>query len=284
MHYVKVVTPLVLKRWVWPMIKCSHLTPKSIYSYIDDLVIANFLIDARFGCACFATYFNCHLIVWACWCIFYSFKDIHLLFWLFGSFFFRQVDGQECLRTFSSYLCFSCLKLYSCYITKFDQVRFEPLCVRSTRSPRFVTDLNFQIFFVCFGLTDSSISVIPRSLSRSRFLISVQLIWTFRLHRIAVTACSYSSRCHRVVPLGHTDRVRLYICTGQILEISPTSFARAQPALPPWVSGSSSSSPAASSRWSPSPSMEFYPAVAAIASLRRTRVWTRSLCYPQSDS
>ena len=29
------------------MIKCSHLTPKSIYSYIDDIVIANFLIDAR---------------------------------------------------------------------------------------------------------------------------------------------------------------------------------------------------------------------------------------------
>ena len=34
------------------MIKCSHLAPKSIYSYIDDLVIANCLIDARIGCAC----------------------------------------------------------------------------------------------------------------------------------------------------------------------------------------------------------------------------------------
>ena len=93
-----------------------------------------------------------------------------------GSFSFCQVDGQECLRTLSSYLCFSRLKLYSCYITKFDQVRFEPLCVRSTRSPRFVIDLNFQNFFVCFGLTDSSISVPPRSLSRSRFSISVQPI------------------------------------------------------------------------------------------------------------
>src|SRR6266511_2091834 len=29
------------------MIKCSHLTPKSIYSYIDDLVISNCLTDAR---------------------------------------------------------------------------------------------------------------------------------------------------------------------------------------------------------------------------------------------
>ena len=56
-------------------------------------------------------------------------------------FFFCQVDGQECLRTFSSYLCFSHLKLCSCYITKFDQVRFEPLYVRGTRSPRFVIDL-----------------------------------------------------------------------------------------------------------------------------------------------
>ena len=27
--------------------QCSHLTPKSPYSYIDDLVIANCLLDAR---------------------------------------------------------------------------------------------------------------------------------------------------------------------------------------------------------------------------------------------
>ena len=160
-------------------------------------------------------------------CIFYSFEDIHLLFWLIGFFFFGQVDGQECLRTFSSYLCFSCLKLYSCYITKFDQVRFEPLCVRSTRSSRFVIDLNFQDFFVILGLTDSSISVLPRSLSRSRFSISVQPIWTFRSHRVAVTVNSYASRCHRVVPLGHTDRVRLYISAGQILENFLNLLARA---------------------------------------------------------
>ena len=135
---------------------------------------------------------------------------------LFVWFFFCQMDGQECLRTPSSYLCFSHLKLYSCYITKFDQVRFEPLCVRSTRSPRFVIDLNFQNLFVHFGLANSSISVIPRSLSWSRFSISVQLIWTFRSHRVAVTVYSYASRCHRVVPLGHTDRVGLYIVTGKI--------------------------------------------------------------------
>ena len=141
--------------------------------------------------------------------------------------FFSQVDGQECLRTFSSYLCFSRLKLYSCYITKFDQVRFEPLCVRSTWSPRFVIDLNFQNFFVILGLTDSSISVIPRSLSRSRFSISVQPIWTYRSHRVAVTAYDSASRCHRVFPLGHTDSVGLYIDTGKNLEIPPNPFARA---------------------------------------------------------
>ena len=180
-------------------------------------------------------------------------------------FLFCQMDGQECLRTPSSYLCFSRLKLYSCYITKFDQVRFEPLCVRSTQSPRFVIFLNFRNLFVHFGLTDSSILVIPRSLSWSRFSISVQPIWTFRSHRVAVTACSNASRCHRVVPLGHTDRVRLYISPGQNLEKFPNSFTRAQPALPPRVSGSSSSSPVTSNRWSLPPSTGICSAVVAVA-------------------
>ena len=137
------------------------------------------------------------------------------------------MDGQECLRTPSSYLCFSRLKLYSCYITKFDQVRFEPLCVRSTRRSRFVIDLNLQNLFVHLGLTDSSFSVLPSHQVDLGFSISVQPIRTFRSHRVAVTACSFASRCHRVVPLGHTDRVRLYIPTGQILEIFPNLLARA---------------------------------------------------------
>ena len=218
MLYVKVVTPLVLKRWVWPMIKCSHLTPKSIYSYIDDLVIANCLIT---------TYFICHFIVWACWLHISLIRGHPLVVLIVWVLFFCQVDGQECLRTFSSYLCFSCLKLYSCYITKFDQVRFEPLCVRRTRSPRFVIDLNFQNLFVYFGMTESSISVTPRSLDWSRFSILVQPIWTIRSHRVVATASSFASRCHRVVPLGHTDSVRLYILTGQNLEKFPNLFARA---------------------------------------------------------
>ena len=131
-------------------------------------------------------------------CIFYSFEDIHLLFWLFGFIFFCQVDGQECLRTSSSYLCFSRLKLYSCYITKFDQVRFEPLCVRSTRSPRFVIDLNFQNLLVILGLTDPSISFLPRSSSWSKFSISVKLIWTFRSHRFPLGLTERANRSHRV--------------------------------------------------------------------------------------
>ena len=175
------------------MIKCSHLTPKSIYSYIDDLVIANCLIDARIGCACFATYFICHFIVWACWLHMLLIREHPLVALIVWFLFFCQVDGQECLRTSSSYLCFSRLKLYSCYITKFDQVRFEPLCVRSARSPRFVIDLNFQNLFMILGLTDTPLSVLPRSLSWSRFSISVQPIRTFRSHRVAVTACSFAS-------------------------------------------------------------------------------------------
>ena len=151
-------------------------------------------------------------------CIFYSFEDIHLLFWLFGFIFFCQVDGQECLRTSSSYLCFSRLKLYSCCITKFDQVRFEPLCVRSARSPRFVIDLNFQNLFMILGLTDTLLSVLLRSSSRSMFSISMQPIWTVWSHRVAITVHSFASRCHRVVPLGHTDRVGLYIVTGNVLK------------------------------------------------------------------
>ena len=165
--------------------------------------------------------------MWACWLHILLIRGhpfVAFIVWLF--LFFCQMDGQECLRTPSSYLCFSRLKLYSCYITKFDQVRFEPLCVRSTRSPRFVIDLNFQNLFVHFGMTESSTSVTSRSLSWSRFSISVQPIRTFRSHRVAVTARSFASRCHRVVPLSHTDRVRLYIPTGQIWEIFPNLFAR----------------------------------------------------------
>ena len=167
MLYVKVVTPLVLKRWVWLTIKCSHLTPQSIYSYIGDLFIDNCLIDARVFVHALPHISFAILLCEHVECIFFSFEDIHLLLWLFGLS-FCQMDGQECLRTPSSYLCFPRLKLYSCYITKFDQVRFEPLRVRSTRSPRFVIDLNFQNLFVYFSLTDSSFSVLQRSLSWSR--------------------------------------------------------------------------------------------------------------------
>ena len=156
--------------------------------------------------------------MWACWLHILLIRGhpfVVLIVWLF---LLCQMDGQECLRTPSSYLCFSRLKLYSCYITKFEQVRFEPLCVRSTRSSRFVINLNFKNLFVYLSLADSSFLVLPRSLSWSRFSISLQLIKTFRSHRVAVTACSSTSRFHRVVPLGHTDRVRVYIPMGQILE------------------------------------------------------------------
>ena len=146
-----------------------------------------------------------------------------LVVFIVWHFLFCQVDGQECLRTPSSYLCFSRLKLYSCYITKFDQVRFKPLCVWITWSPRFFIDVNFQNQSLHFGLIDPSISVTSSSLSWSRFSISVQPIWTFRSHRVAITACDSASRCHRVVPLGHTDRVGLYIARAKIWKFLRTS-------------------------------------------------------------
>ena len=59
------------------MIKCSHLTPKSIYSYIDDLVIAK-LLDRVFVHALSHISFAI-LLCEHVGCIFYSFKDIHLL-------------------------------------------------------------------------------------------------------------------------------------------------------------------------------------------------------------
>ena len=112
--------------------------------------------------------------------------------------------------------------------------------MRSTRRYRFVIDLNPQHIFVHLGLTDSSFSVLPSHQVDLGFSISMQPTRTFWSHRVAVTACSFASRCHRVVPLGHTDRVRLYILTGQILENFPKPFTRAEPALPLRVSGSSS--------------------------------------------
>ena len=165
--------------------------------------------------------------MWACWLhisLIRGHPFVVLIVWLF---LFCQMDGQECLRTPSSYLWFPRLKLYSCYITKFDQVRFEPLCVRSTRSSRFIIDLNLQNLFVHLGLTDSSFSVLPSHQVDLGFSILVQPIRTFRSHWVAVTACSFASRCHWVIPLGHTDRVKLYIPLGQNLEISSNPFARA---------------------------------------------------------
>ena len=100
-------------------------TPKSIYSYIDDLVIANFLIDARIVCACLT-----HILFDILLCQHVGLHNFsirgHPFVVLIVLVFVGQMDVQECLRTFSSYLCSSCLKLYSCYITKIEQVPFGP--------------------------------------------------------------------------------------------------------------------------------------------------------------
>src|SRR3989337_3467630 len=108
------------------MIKCSHLTPKSIYSYIDDLVITNCLIDARVFVHALSHISFAILLCEHVGCISFSHSRTSICCFDCLVCFFCQMDGQECLRTSFSYLCCSCLKLSSCYITKFDQVRFEP--------------------------------------------------------------------------------------------------------------------------------------------------------------
>ena len=72
------------------MIKCSHLTPKSIYSYIDDLVIANCLIDAKVFVHALSHISFSILLCEHVDCIFFSFKDIHLLLLLSGSSYFAK--------------------------------------------------------------------------------------------------------------------------------------------------------------------------------------------------
>ena len=153
MLYVKVVTPLVLKRWVWPMIKCSHLTPQSIYSYIDDLVIANCLIDARVFVHALPHILFCYLIVWACWV--HDFIHSRTSICCFGRFdFFDQMDGQECLSTSPSYLCFLVSNSIHAYITNFEQVIFGPSgwgALGATDPSR----ANFQNLLVNFGQTNT---------------------------------------------------------------------------------------------------------------------------------
>ena len=61
------------------MIKCSHLTPKLIYSYIDDLVIAYCLIDARVFVHALTHISFAILLCEHVGCIFFPFEDIHLL-------------------------------------------------------------------------------------------------------------------------------------------------------------------------------------------------------------
>ena len=84
------------------MIKCSHLTPKSIYSYIDDLVIANCLIDARIGCACL-THISFAILLCEHFAMHISHSRTSICS-LIDLVLFGQMDVQECLSTLSSYL------------------------------------------------------------------------------------------------------------------------------------------------------------------------------------
>ena len=157
---VKVVTPLVLKRWVWPMIKCSHLTPKSIYSYIDDLVIANFLIDVGVFVHALPYFSFAILLCEHVDCIFYSSRTSICCFvcWALS----LLPNGWTRMPKNSLYLSmlFSSQTLFMLH-HKVWSSQIRTLCVSSTRSPQFVIDLNFQnlsVFrsdrFIPFDLTE----------------------------------------------------------------------------------------------------------------------------------
>ena len=177
----------MLKRWVWPTIKCSHLTPQSIYSYTHDLVITKCLIDAKVSVHALPHISFAILLCEHVGCIFNSFEDIHLLLCLFGIS-FCQMDGQECLRTPYIYLCFYRLKLYSCYITKFEQVEFGPSGEEHSES-LIRQGLNFQnltrgyIYLDPVGVTEWNGSVAPRCRTASGYCNSVWPKSSNRLHR-----------------------------------------------------------------------------------------------------
>ena len=51
-----------LKRWVWPMINCSHLTPKSIYSNIGDFVADHLYMKFSRALFCAFAFVSCMFI------------------------------------------------------------------------------------------------------------------------------------------------------------------------------------------------------------------------------
>ena len=154
-----------------------------------------------------------------------------LIVWFF---FFCQMDGQECLRTSSSYLCFS--HLNSIHATSQSLIKSDsntlceehsespihhrhklpkPLC--DSRSDRFLhfgpTEIIKLIWVFHLGATDLNFSVTPSCSNCLQFCISVPP--------------SCSTRSHR-------QGRDIYISTGEILEITSNP-------LSPCVSCSASS-------------------------------------------
>ena len=82
------------------MIKCSHLTPKSIYSYIDDLVITNCLIDARVFVHALPHISFAILLCEHVECMILSIQGHPFVVLIVLVSFSGQMDGQECLSTF----------------------------------------------------------------------------------------------------------------------------------------------------------------------------------------
>ena len=146
------------------MIKCSHLTSKSIYSYIDDLVIANCLIDARVFVHALSHILFAILLCEHVGCIFYSFKDIHLLLRLFGSFSLAKwmdKNAQELPLAIYAFLISNSIHATSQRLIKSNS---DPPGEEHSEPPIY-QGLNLQNFLVHFGLTDPSHLVTLSSLS-----------------------------------------------------------------------------------------------------------------------
>jgi hypothetical protein len=177
----------------------------------------------------------------------------------------------------------SCLKFYSCLHHKIRTSHFRTLRVRSTQSHRSEKGW-LPKPFVCFRW-DQYIH------TRSNRSKQTDLGFPPRFSRVVVFGATEVHNYTVVIHLGAIEFYNSVTPTGKVYIIpwvEPWLFL--QTFLPPQplaaiavVSGSSRPSPVCLHCRTPSPSMTFSPAIAAVADRHQVRVWsvpTRVLCFP----
>ena len=132
----------------------------------------------------FDTYFICYLIVWACWfaCFLHSRTSI-CCFDCLG--FFGQVDVQECLSTFSSYLCFLVSNSILATSQKLNKSFSDPPGEEHSEPPIW-KGWTSKTFYMISAEPIHSHSVQQKSYRLICFSFSVSPSWTFRSHRFAI--------------------------------------------------------------------------------------------------